>query len=81
MPGKTPAMLLAFGNAAPKGRAADEGGGESPGAMAGEAFADAVKSGDGQAIYDAFETLYRECSRGNEDEGDAESMDGEEGEY
>jgi hypothetical protein len=54
---KAPALLIGFGKAA----AGDEEGDEDAGALAGKALAKAIKSGDGQAIYEAFESLLTEC--------------------
>lgn len=81
MKGKTPAVLMAFG-AAPKG-VVEQDDDMGPGAMAGEALAEAlglkIKPGMGQAVFDAFETMYKECQpRKESPEGDTESMDEEE---
>lgn len=71
MAGKTPAMLIGFGSAMPKSKSEDE---ESDDAMAGQALIDAVRSGDGQAVEDAIETLLRKFDSKEEpiDEGDDE---------
>ena len=70
-----PAILIGFGEARKGGKKPSGGadmdtdspadaGDEGTGAIAGEALASAIKSGDGQAIYDAFEALYKECQHG-----------------
>lgn len=66
---KAPALLIGFG--APKG--AIEEGDEDSGALAGKALIRAIKSGDGQAVYDAFEALKRECDGDGHD--DKEELD------
>lgn len=60
---KTPALLIGVGEAKPE---SDAGGDDDAGALAGQALAKAIKSGDGAAIYSAFEAMYRECKSAHE---------------
>lgn len=67
----SPALLIGFGEGKPA--AGEQHAEEGTGALAGKALASALKSGDGQAIYDAFEALVRECD--DKHGGDDEEMD------
>lgn len=65
---KGPAILIGFGEKP------GMGGEESDtGALAGTALAKALKSGDGAAIYSAFQDLMRECEAGKEEPEEDES--------
>lgn len=69
-----PALLIGFGEGKPgMGKPEAEEPGmeeESSGSLAGTALAKALKSGNGQAIFDAFAALQRECddAHGEEEE-------------
>ncbi len=55
---KSPALLIGFGESEPEE--------EDTGALAGAAFAKALKSGDGASIFSAFQSMYDECKAKSE---------------
>lgn len=64
---KASAVLVGFGKVPSKDSDEDAG------ALAGKALAKAIKSGDGQSIYEAFESLLSECkARDESDDVDSE---------
>lgn len=68
-PGKTPAILIGVGKPEVEQDAEDD-----TGSLAGTSLIKAIKSGDGQAVYEAFEALFHECKGAAEHE---KSMDEE----